>query len=145
MATGLEALGAASAILQVISFASDLAVACKNAYDGAITPQDDLERHAKQMLEAVSRVQTRCEMMANANSKFASPELRNIAQECRDAAARLQAEVQYVTSMQAKGNILKSLRKGFRASSHQKKLKTLEESLSRYQQVMESELTSHLW
>lgn len=145
MATGLEALGAASAVLQVISFAKDLAIACKKAYDGATTPQDDLERHAKQMLEAVSRVETRCQLMVNTNSTFANPELQNISQECKDAAGKLQAEVQYVTSMQAKGNILKSVRKAWRTSSHQKKLDALEKSLSRYQQVMKTELMSHLW
>ncbi|KAL4723006.1 hypothetical protein ACLX1H_010247 [Fusarium chlamydosporum] len=142
MATGLEALGAASAVLQVLSFASDLANACKNAYDGATTPQDDLEHHAKQMFEAVSRVETRCQLMVNTNSKFTNPELQNIAQECKDAAGKLQAEVQYVTSMQARGNILKSVRKAWRASSRKKKLDALEESLSRHQQVMKTELIS---
>lgn len=145
MATGLEALGAASAVLQVVSFASDLVVACKNAYDGATTPQDDLERHAEQMFEAVSRVYTRCDQMNNANSKFANPKLQNIAQDCKDAADRLRAEVQYVTSIQAQGNILKSVRKALRTSKHQRKLQSLEASFSRYQQLIKIELTSHLW
>ncbi|KAF4445622.1 hypothetical protein F53441_10686 [Fusarium austroafricanum] len=144
MATGLEALGAASAVLQVISFASDLAVACKKAYDGAKTPQDDLERHAKQMAEVVGRVQTRCEDMAKSNSNFNAPELRNIAKVCKDAAEDLELEVQSVTKLQAKGSLVKAFRKAFNTSRHQKKLQGLEESLSRYQQLMETELTLHL-
>ncbi|KAJ9415906.1 hypothetical protein QL093DRAFT_2625012 [Fusarium oxysporum] len=144
MLTGFEALGAASAVLQVISFASDLAVACKNAYDGATTSQDDLQRYAGRMSEAVDCVHTRCEKMSNANSKFASPKLQTIAKECKDAADKLEAEVQYVTSLQAKGDIVKSLRKAFRVSSHQKKLQALQESLSMYQQVIRTELVSHL-
>ncbi|KAF5689862.1 hypothetical protein FDENT_4176 [Fusarium denticulatum] len=144
MLTGFEALGAASAVLQVISFATDVVVACKIAYDGATTSQDDLQRYAGQMSEAVGRVHTRCESMNNANSKFASPELQNIAKECKDAADKLNAEVQCVTSMQAQGDILKSIRKTFRASRHRKKLQALEQSLSKYRQVMEIELTSYL-
>ncbi|KAL6922925.1 hypothetical protein FSST1_000199 [Fusarium sambucinum] len=144
MLTGFEALGAASAVLQVISFASDLAVACKNAYDGATTSQDDLQRYAGQMSEAVDRVHTRCEKMSNANSKFASPKLQNIAKECKDEAQKLEAEVQYVTKLQAKGDIVKSIRKAFRARKHQKKIHALQESLAMYQQVIKTELLSHL-
>ncbi|KAG5784369.1 hypothetical protein H9Q73_001981 [Fusarium xylarioides] len=144
MLTGFEALGAASAVLQVISFATDVVVACKNAYDGATTSQDDLQRYAGQMSEAVGRVYTRCEEMSKANSKFASPKLQNIAKECKDAAGKLEAEVQCVTSMQAQGDILKSIRKTFKASRHRQKLQALQESLSKYQEVMEIELTSHL-
>ncbi|KAF5602080.1 uncharacterized protein FSUBG_7915 [Fusarium subglutinans] len=93
MLTGFEALGAASAVLQVISFATDVVVACKNAYDGATTSQDDLQRYAGQMSEAVGRVHTRCEQMKNSNSRFTSPELQNIAKECKDAADQLETEV----------------------------------------------------
>ncbi|KAF5588636.1 hypothetical protein FPANT_6554 [Fusarium pseudoanthophilum] len=144
MLTGFEALGAASAVLQVISFATDVVVACKNAYDGATTSQDDLQRYAGQMSEAVDRVHSRCEQMRNANTKFASPKLQNIAKKCKDAADKLEAEVQCVTSMQAQGDILKSIRKTFRASRHRKRLQALQESLSTYQQVVNIELTSHI-
>ncbi|EGU85092.1 hypothetical protein FOPG_12463 [Fusarium oxysporum f. sp. conglutinans race 2 54008] len=144
MITGFEALGAASAVLQVISFATDVTVACKVAYDGATTSQDDLQRYVGRMSEAVGRVHTRCEQMSNANSKFASPKLQNIAKECKDAADKLEAEVQYVTSLQAKGDLVKSLRKALRASRHQKKLQVLQQSLSMYRQVVKTELTSHL-
>ncbi|CVL08453.1 related to small s protein [Fusarium proliferatum] len=144
MLTGFEALGAASAVLQVISFATDVVVACKNAYDGATTSQDDLQRYAGQMSEAIGRVHTRCEYMRNANSKFASPKLQDIAKQCKEAAKKLEAEVQYVTGLQAKGNLAKSLRKAIRAPRHQKKIRALHESLSMYRQVVITEITSHL-
>ncbi|KAH7470156.1 hypothetical protein IWW34DRAFT_696049 [Fusarium oxysporum f. sp. albedinis] len=144
MLTGFEALGAASAILQVISFATDVTLACKDAYDGATTSQDDLHRYAGQMSEAVACVHDRCEKMNNANSKLANPKLRNIAKECKDAADKLEAEVQYVTSLQAKGDLVKSLRKAFRTSRHQKRLQVLQDSLAMYQQLIKTELTSHL-
>ncbi|KAF5967683.1 hypothetical protein FCOIX_11810 [Fusarium coicis] len=144
MLTGFEALGAASAVLQVISFATDVVVACKDAYDGATTSQDDLQRYAGQMSEAVDRVHTRCEQMRNANSKFASPKLQNIAKECKEATDKLKDEIKCVTSLQAKGNLAKAIRKATIAAWRRKKLRALEESLSMYQQVMKIELMSHL-
>ncbi|KAF5641450.1 uncharacterized protein FTJAE_4102 [Fusarium tjaetaba] len=134
MLTGFEALGAASAVLQVISFAADVAVACKNAYDGATTSHDDLQRYAGQMSEAVDRVHTRCEQMRKTNTKFASPKLQNIAKECKDATDKLEDEVKCVTSLQAKGNLAKAIRKATVTAWRRKKLQALEESLSMYQQ-----------
>ncbi|RBQ74906.1 hypothetical protein FVER14953_13724 [Fusarium verticillioides] len=145
MLTGFEALGAASAVLQVISFATDVVVACKNAYDGATTSQDDLQRYAGQMSEAVGRVHTRCEQMRNTNTKFASPKLQNIAKQCKDATDKLEDEVKCVTSLQAKGNLAKAIRKATITAWRRKKLQALEESLSMHQQVMKIELMSHLW
>lgn len=145
MLTGFEALGAASAVLQVISFATDITVACKKAYDGATTSEDDLHRHAKQMFEAVDRVKSRCGQMTNTNASFSSPELKTITQDCSDAAKEIEAQVSYVTSLQAKGDIGKAFRKAFRTFRHKKKLEDLEKSLFRYKQLIDIELQSHLW
>ncbi|KAH7240047.1 uncharacterized protein BKA55DRAFT_596672 [Fusarium redolens] len=144
MLTGFEALGAASAVLQVISFATDVAVALKNAYEGATASEDDLHRHAKEMSEAVERVNTRCGQMNNTNSSFNTPELKNISQDCRVAAKKLETEVSYVTSLQARGDIVNAFRKAFRTSRRKKKLEDLEKTLFRYKQLIDIELKSHL-
>ncbi|KAL9561987.1 hypothetical protein ACKAV7_013910 [Fusarium commune] len=144
MLTGFEALGAASAVLQVISFATDITVACKKAYDGVTTSDDDLHRHAKQMSEAVDRVKSRCGQMTNTNASFSTPELKTISQDFSDAAKELEAQVSYVTSLQAKGDIGKTLRKALRTFRRKKKLEDLEKSLFRYKQLIDIELKSHL-
>ncbi|SPJ91037.1 related to small s protein [Fusarium torulosum] len=144
MATGLEALGAASAVLQVISFASDVVIACKKIYDGKPTSEVCLERHSKQMSDAVGRLETRCEAMANVHSKFGNQKLQDIAKECKKAAEDLEREAQSITSLHVKGSILKAVHATFRVSSHQKKIQRLELSLSRYRQILETELMSHL-
>ncbi|RKL38449.1 hypothetical protein BFJ72_g7260 [Fusarium proliferatum] len=144
MATGLEALGAASAVLQVISFAADVAVACKKIYDGKPTSEVCVERHAKQMSDAVSRLETRCEAMANVHSRFGDQKLQSIAKECKKAAEDLEREAQFITSLHVKHSILKAVHATFTASSHQKKIQRLELSLSRYRQIMEVEIMSHL-
>ncbi|RKK80148.1 hypothetical protein BFJ71_g16003 [Fusarium oxysporum] len=144
MATGLEALGAASAVLQVISFASEVSVACKKIYDGKPTSEVCLKHHAKQMSDAVGRLETRLEAIAKVHSKFSNQKLQDVAEDCKRAAEDLEKEAQFITSLHVKGNILKAIHATFRASGHQKKIQRLELSLSRYRQVMETEMMSHL-
>ncbi|KAF5235733.1 hypothetical protein FANTH_11613 [Fusarium anthophilum] len=144
MLTGFEALGAASAVLQVVSFATSITAACKEAYDGATTSDDDLHRHAKQMSEAIDRLKSRCGQMTNTNASFRNPELNTISQDCSDAAKELEKQVSYVTSLQARGDIGKAFRKAFRTFRRKKKLEDLERSLSRYKQLIDIELKSHL-
>ncbi|KAF9768241.1 hypothetical protein IL306_014480, partial [Fusarium sp. DS 682] len=144
MATGLEALGAASAVLQVISFASEVSVAWKKIYDGKPTSEVCLKHHAKQMSDAVGRLETRLEAIAKVHSKFSNQKLQDVAEDCKRAAEDLEKEAQFITSLHVKGNILKAIHATFRASGHQKKIQRLELSLSRYRQIMETEMMSHL-
>lgn len=145
MATGLEALGAASAVLQVISFAADLVSACRKVYDGKPTEYNALREHATQMCDAADRVQSRCESMAKMRPFEHDANLDAIAKGCRAAARELETEAKFVTRMQVKGSLFKAVNAILRASSHQKKIERLELSLFRYRQVMETELLSHLW
>ncbi|KAJ3548579.1 hypothetical protein NM208_g939 [Fusarium decemcellulare] len=144
MATGLEVLGTASAVLQVISFACDVAGACKRVYDGKPTADDDLEEHAQRMSDAVSRIQTRCETLAKSQSSNDHTKLSDIAEDCSAAARELESEVRFVTGLHKKGNLLRAAHAALRASSHRKKIDRLEISLSRCRQVMEIEMMAHL-
>ncbi|KPM41841.1 hypothetical protein AK830_g4691 [Neonectria ditissima] len=144
MATGLEALGAASAVLQVISFASDVISVCKKIYDGKPTANDHLEEHAKRMSDAAGRVQIRCQAMAKNQPSEYDKKLADIAEDCKTAARDLEVELQFATGLQDKGNIFKAVNATLRASSHRKKVERLELSLSRHREVMEAEMMSHL-
>ncbi|KAH7013066.1 hypothetical protein EDB80DRAFT_570035, partial [Ilyonectria destructans] len=70
--------------------------------------------------------------------------LGSIAEGCKTAATELEREVRFVTSLRGKGSLLKAINATLRASSHRKKIKTLELLLFRYKQVMEVEIMSHL-
>ncbi|KAK7427642.1 hypothetical protein QQZ08_005917 [Neonectria magnoliae] len=129
MATGLEALGAASAVLQVISFASDVIIVCKKVYDGKPTVDDQLEEHAERMSDAVGRVQSRCQTMAKNQPSEYDKKLAKIAEACRTAAKELQTELRFVTGLHEKGRLLKAINATLRASSHRKKIERLEVSL----------------
>ncbi|KAF4974470.1 hypothetical protein FZEAL_8641 [Fusarium zealandicum] len=144
MATGLEALGAASAVLQVISFASEVVCGCKKIYDGKPTGMNDLEEHTKRMSDAIGRIQSRCQTMAKTQPSEHEKKLSDIAKDCRAAAKELETEVRFVTAMHRKGSLLKAANAFLRASRHRKKIERLELQLFRYRQVMETELMSHL-
>ncbi|KAH6892959.1 hypothetical protein B0T10DRAFT_591770 [Thelonectria olida] len=144
MATGIESLGAASAVLQVISFAGDVACVCKKVYDGKPTANDELQEHARRMSDAAGRIQSRCQTMAETQSSEYDKKLGDIAQDCRTAARELENEVSFVTDMHKKGSLLKAVNAAFRASSHRRKIERLELSLFRCRQVMETEIMSHL-
>ncbi|KAK7408212.1 hypothetical protein QQX98_009621 [Neonectria punicea] len=144
MATGFEALGAASAVLQVISFASDVIIVCKKVYDGKPTVDDQLEEHAKRMSDVIGRVQSRCQTMAKNQPSEDDKTLADIAEACRTAAKELRTELRFVTGLHEKGSLLKAINATLRASSHRKKIERLELSLFRYRQVMETEMMSHL-
>ncbi|KAH8667143.1 hypothetical protein BGZ61DRAFT_509602 [Ilyonectria robusta] len=145
MLTGFEALGAASAVLQVISFAGEVVSVCRKVYDGRPTSNDDLEEHVKGMSDAVGRIQDRCQAMANTQQSGYDKKLGSIAEGCKTAATELEKEVRFVTSMHGKGSLLKAIHATIRASSHRKKIESLELSLFRYKQVMEVEIMSHLY
>ncbi|KAF7554276.1 hypothetical protein G7Z17_g3025 [Cylindrodendrum hubeiense] len=95
MATGFEALGAASAVLQVISFSCSVASLCYDIYDGKPTIEHGLEDYASRMIEAAGHVQTRCQMISHATD--AEKRLAEIGLKCQSAAQALEKEVHTTT------------------------------------------------
>lgn len=145
MPTSLEAVGAASACLQVIASAADLIRAYKKVYDGRSTRHDHFEEQAQQMCEAVNLIQGRCQTMAKMQTCETNKKLADVAEACSAAAEKLEEEVRYVTSLHEKGNILKAINATLRASSHRQKIAGLELFFSMYGRVVETELLSHIW
>ncbi|CAH0025057.1 unnamed protein product [Clonostachys rhizophaga] len=144
MATGFEALGAASAILQVIQVAASLISNCKKVYDGKPTIDNDLELYAGRMSDATSSIQTRCKAMAEARPSKYNERLDTLARECLSVANELKAEVRSVTTMQKKGSLFRAVNAVLKASTQRKKIEGLESTLSRCRAVMETEMMSHL-
>ncbi|KAH6892523.1 hypothetical protein B0T10DRAFT_295192 [Thelonectria olida] len=138
MLTGFEALGAASAVLQVISFSSSVIRQCYKIYDGRPMPENELEEYATRMSDAASRVQSRCRAMPQQTPD--EKKLADIAQNCIDAAQGLQAEAKLVTSWHQKGKLLKAFFAAIRASKHRNKIERLEKSLAGCKEVMETQL-----
>ncbi|KAG9508223.1 hypothetical protein J7337_001786 [Fusarium musae] len=138
MATGLEALGAASAVIQLISFAGSLVSLSFKIYDGVPTPENELEEYSTKMMEAARRVQTRGKQAAQGTQ--VGDQLSKVSQECIDAATELRKEAQTLTKRYQKGKMFKAVYSALRAESHKTKLNQLNESLEKCKELMETEL-----
>ncbi|KAG4293609.1 hypothetical protein FPRO06_00194 [Fusarium proliferatum] len=140
MATGLEALGAASAVVQLIAFAGSLVSLSFKIYDGIPTPENELEEYSNKMMEAASRVQSRGAQVPQGTQ--VGNKLSNVSQECIDTASKLRKEAQTLTKRykNGKGKIFKAVYSAFRTESHKTKLNQLNESLKKCKELMETEL-----
>ncbi|SCO30773.1 related to small s protein [Fusarium fujikuroi] len=140
MATGLEALGAASAVVQLIAFAGSLVSLSFKIYDGIPTPENELEEYSNKMMEAASRVQSRGAQVPQGTQ--VGNKLSNVSQECIDTALKLRKEAQTLTKRykNGKGKIFKAVYSAFRTESHKTKLNQLNESLKKCKELMETEL-----
>lgn len=143
MLTGFEALGAASAVLQVISFSGSVISQCYDIYDGKLTPEHELEEHASLMLDAAGRVQSRYPAIPQGTEE--EKKLAHIAAKCVDAAKELEAETKLVTSMCQKGTLSNAFRAALRSKGHRKKIERLEKSLDSCRQIMEMQVILKLW
>jgi hypothetical protein len=143
MATGLEALGAASAVIQLISFAGSLVSLSFKIYDGVPTPENELEKYSTKMMEAARRVQARGKQAPQGTQ--VSDKLSKVSQECIDAATELRKEAQTLTKRYKKGKMFKAVYSALRAESHKTKLNQLNESLNKCKELMETELLLKIW
>lgn len=143
MATGLEAVGAASAIVQLISFAGTLISLTFKIYDGIPTPEDELEEYAAKVSDAANRVETRVKKVSQMTPE--ERKLSQVAQECVAAAEGLKKETQSITRGFQKGKVLKAVYAAFRASQNKKKIQGLNHSLKMCQEIMETELLLKIW
>ncbi|KAH6976453.1 hypothetical protein BKA56DRAFT_589663 [Ilyonectria sp. MPI-CAGE-AT-0026] len=142
MTTGLEALGAASAVLQVISFSCNVVSLCHGIYDGKPTVEHDLEDYASGMIDAAGRLQTRCQAMPQMTD--AEKKLAEIGRKCQETAKDLEKETQAVTQLCQKGTLYKAAWATLRSSKHRKNIERLQKSLEGYRGVMETQLMLEL-
>ncbi|CZR32856.1 uncharacterized protein FPRO_01936 [Fusarium proliferatum ET1] len=140
MATGLEALGAASAVVQLIAFAGSLVSLSFKIYDGIPTTENELEEYSNKMMEAARGVQSRGAVVPQGTQ--VTDKLSNVSQECIDTASKLKKEAQTLTKRykNGKGKIYKAVYSAFRTESHKVKLNQLNESLKKCRELMETEL-----
>ncbi|KAM0228869.1 hypothetical protein ACHAPO_010393 [Fusarium lateritium] len=138
MATGLEAVGAASGILSFITFASKIVAISYKVYEGTPTDEDELEDYAGRMLDASERVRSRNQQLNQATP--AEAKLSEIAEKCVQLASELQKESQSITRRYQKGKFRRAVSMALRANAHKATMKELEQSLERCRKVMETEL-----
>lgn len=143
MTTGLEALGAASAVLSVISFAGSLISLTYKIYDGQPPPQAELEGYVQQLLYAANRVQLRSERVPQVTQT--EKKLCEVAKECMRVTKALQQEISTITNQNRKGKFPRAIHMAFQAYKHRSKIKDLETSLRFCRETLETELLLNIW
>lgn len=145
MATGLEALGAASAVVQVIAFAGSLVSLSFKIYDGMPPNENELEEYSAKMMDAARRVQSRGTQVPQGTQ--VGDKLSKVSKECIDAATELRKETQRLTKwyQNSKGKMFIAVYSAFRADRHRAKLNQLDKSLKMCKEVMETELLLKIW
>ncbi|KAF5561172.1 hypothetical protein FNAPI_3798 [Fusarium napiforme] len=138
MATGLEALGAASAVISLISFAGSLASLTMKIYDGIPTAENELEDYATRMLDAATRVKSR----QVPRGTLINDKLSEVSQRTIDAAGELEKATRNISAQ--KGNRLKAFCSAIRAKRNRAKINELSKSLGMCKEVMETELLSKI-
>lgn len=131
--SGFEASGVASAVLQVIAFASETASLCKAIYDGQETRNDNVAANASSMSKASEELRI---YLATLNGV---QDLTDIATKCNSTADKLHEEAERVRRKYAQGNVLRATGAAFKTYWRQSKIQTLEKALQGYQQTMESQ------
>ncbi|KAF5623955.1 uncharacterized protein FTJAE_10502 [Fusarium tjaetaba] len=141
MATGLEALGAVCAIVQLIQFSFKVVVGFKKVYDGEPTDYNVLEAHVNDMHENSVLVNRRFQSLGiSEKSPPVEQELQGVANRCRDTARELQIELRYVTKNQQKGNCASAISYTFRSLLRRGRIERLRRSLDMEKKLMETRL-----
>ncbi|KAI2784123.1 hypothetical protein F4815DRAFT_456926 [Daldinia loculata] len=139
--SGLEALGIACNIMQVISFAHETIDFCKEIYRGG-SLNDYNQQSIASLVELSDQLQTHFQQ---AKSKIAQDKrLADIAQKCNVAARALEDEVKFLTFHHAKGNLAATIKTVVKTNWRKSRLERLEKSLKNHQNTMESYLLARV-
>lgn len=141
--SGVEALGLASSLLQVIAFAGETAKLCKSIYDGKDVPTDELVSRSKSLMDICEDVRIDKNLVPQKSDQ--DRELVQIAAECIQAAFKLESKLASIRKSRQRGRLLKSLHVSWKTIWHKKDIETLERSLEGYQKTLDTRFLSTLW
>ena len=139
--SGLEALGVACNIFQVISFGHETINLCKRVYQNG-SPCCDLSDNAAQLNAFSSQIK-----------KFSIPskptredqQLHNVASKCQKVSADLLEEIVFITGHTKKGSLKATLKVAAKTNWRKRRLDTLEKKLADVQRLMETGLLVRIW
>jgi hypothetical protein len=144
MATGLEALGAASAVIQLISFSTSVISKAIEVYQGRLLPDNGVEEYAEELQNAVSRVELCCQgaiMQQSAHER----KIKEIAEKCQKSARKLHDELRSLSSTRQSGKARNAFLSALIARSRQNKLRDLEGTLRKQKEVLKTLLLAYIW
>lgn len=140
--SGLEALGLACNIMQVIACAYETTSFCKAVYQGR-SPDAHLLENANALAELSGEVQRRNEALKP--KTLTQKKLSDIARKCNVAARALEDEVSFLNSHHGKGNLFATLQTAVKTNWRKSRLERTEKALRECQSTMESYLLAQVW
>lgn len=140
--SGLEALGLACNVLQVIDLSHRTLVLCKDIYQGG-SPDDTLTEYAKSLANLCIDEQQYYKTLDRHDSSH--QDLIEIARKCNIAARELQEEAKFLNSPKARGDLGRSLKVAFLSIWRKDRLERSKRLLCDYQKIMETNLLARLW
>lgn len=139
--SGLEALGLAVNIFQVISFGHETISLCKRVYrDGSLDPT--LQTNALYL----SALSTRIEAFHPPKRRTKEDQqLVDVVTRCQKISNDLQEEIQFIAGHDAKGSLKATLKVATKSNWRKRRLDTLEKKLGDAQKLMETGLLVRIW
>jgi hypothetical protein len=134
--SGLEALGVACMVMQVITFARDAASVCVAVYKGQATPDATFEENSVTISEWATKL--------GIQTNVFGPEERDLEQlvkSCQTAASNLATEMQKITKYHKKSDLLSAMRASAGSIRHRRKIEDLDRSLSSYMDSLQTIMT----
>ena len=141
--SGLEALGAACAIFQTISFAREATTLCYSFYSSSPVAYDRLQANTDSTRNAVARMHVQFERLQNAAVSSETTELLGVLQRVDQIAQELIVEVSYVLEKRQPGSIVASGRTQIRYLRKKSAISSLVDSLDGAQQTCLVLLSRH--
>ncbi|OHF03273.1 hypothetical protein CORC01_01326 [Colletotrichum orchidophilum] len=138
--SGLEALGLACNIFQVISFGRETASLVKRVYrDGSV--DDALEANAKDLAQLASHVQT---LEVPKTPSKQEHQLLEIAKKCQAVARDLTEEIAFIVGHKKKGSLAATIKVAAKANWRKRRLDTMERKLNDAERLMQSGLLGRI-
>lgn len=139
--SGLEALGLACNIFQIISFGRETASLVKRIYrDGTI--DDVLEANAKDLAQLASHVQT---LEVPKKPTKQEHQLLEIAKKCQAVARDLTEEIAFIVGHKKKGSLASTIKVAAKANWRKRRLDTMERKLNDAERLMQCGLLARIW
>lgn len=145
MESNSQSLGIASAILQMVSFASDSVHLLRRVHDSEAPALNELEAHMRSVSYAVDLMQSRYQAIGGGKVSNHEGKLHEIARDAMNAAREVEDEIGFLTGFYVDERFLQTAKAMLEVLGHFEKLEHLELTLTKYGEVMEREILPHLW
>jgi hypothetical protein len=141
----ITAISLACNVMQLIGFSREVIEVARQLYSAGYVDKD-----LSNIVEQFSVLTTSVEkaLLPKATSSSSLQQLNDVARNCRNAAFKLQDEIKHLSlppSAGANRSVVQSIRMSVKAISRKSHIMELEESMLKWQKVMDSGLLLQIW